>query len=77
MAMTKKDYEVIANAIHGAVSIEEERHKAAVEGCRAVAETLAAAFQLNHKQFKAHVFMRACGLTGEVVFPTEDMSTGD
>ena len=66
MTMTKRDYEIIANAVKSAMDLETARHGAAVQGCRAVAETLAATFRLNHQQFRPEVFMKACGFPSGV-----------
>lgn len=83
MSMTKKDYEIIANAVKSAMDLERARHSAAVQGCRAVAETLAATFRLNHQQFKPDVFMKACGFSKPIShetwdsFKDEPISTGD
>ena len=85
MSMTKKDYEIIANAVKSAMDLERARHSAAVQGCRAVAETLAATFRLNHQQFKPEVFMKACGFSKTAIvshetwdsFKDESISTGD
>ena len=76
MAMTKKDYELVAASIRACLDEENLRHitqtdheaelhaqtQAAVRG---VARQLAVKFKFSHDPFDIDKFLRACGVEGD------------
>jgi len=62
MAITRKEYTLIANSIKVAIEHEEAKHKEAVAGMKAVGETMAATFSMHNDKFQVQRFLEAAGI---------------
>lgn len=59
MAMTRKDFQIVAAGIQQAKEAELRRHAHNMEALDAVTDTLAAMFALQYDSFKASTFKDA------------------
>lgn len=59
MAMTRKDYQILANALHGAATQEHIRNAATLDGIRMAAESVAAMLSMENDKFDVDKFLEA------------------
>jgi len=63
MAITHKEYALIARSINTAIQQEEAKHKETIAGMKAVGEMMAATLSMHNDKFRVLEFLALAGIS--------------